>query len=110
MTGEQADAPLSAPPTEPVSLSIVGPEHGDRDEISTTAAPPPRRPLLHPLSVVVLVAGLVLTGVLTATSRVNYLHTEQRLSDLQANLSASALGIAPVELERRVGSGGGCCW
>ena len=107
MTGEQADAPPAAPPTEPVSLSIVGEEHDDRDESSTTAQAEPRRRLLHPLSIVVLVAGLVLTGVLTATSRVNYLHTEQRLSDLQANLSASALGIAPVELERVLGQAAG---
>jgi serine phosphatase RsbU (regulator of sigma subunit) len=52
---------------------------------------------------VVLVVGLVVTGVLTASSRLNYLHDEQRLSNLQTNLTASALGIAPVDLERRLG-------
>ena len=58
---------------------------------------------LHKLSLVVLVAGLVVTGVLTASARLNYLHNEQRLSNLQTNLTASALGIAPVDLERRLG-------
>ncbi len=59
--------------------------------------------MLHRLSLVVLVVGLLLTGTLTAISRVNYIHNEQRLSDLQANLTASALGIAPVNLERVLG-------
>ena len=51
----------------------------------------------------VLVVGLVVTGVLTASSRLSYLHDEQRLSNLQTNLTASALGVAPVDLERRLG-------
>jgi serine phosphatase RsbU (regulator of sigma subunit) len=58
---------------------------------------------IHRLSLVVLVVGLVVTGVLTVSSRVSYLHDEQRLSELQANLTASAIGIAPVDLERRLG-------
>jgi serine phosphatase RsbU (regulator of sigma subunit) len=41
--------------------------------------------------------------VLTASSRINYLHNEQRLSNLETSLTASALGIAPVDLERRLG-------
>jgi serine phosphatase RsbU (regulator of sigma subunit) len=52
---------------------------------------------------VVLVVGLAVTGALTASSRLSYLHDEQRLSNLQTNLTASALGIAPVDLERRLG-------
>ena len=58
---------------------------------------------LHRLSLVVLVVGLVVTGALTASSRLSYLHNEQRLSNLQTSLTASALGIAPVDLERRLG-------
>jgi serine phosphatase RsbU (regulator of sigma subunit) len=58
---------------------------------------------LHRPSLVVLVVGLVVTGVLTASSQLSYLHDEQHLSELQTNLTASALGIAPVDLERRLG-------
>jgi serine phosphatase RsbU (regulator of sigma subunit) len=60
-----------------------------------------RRP--RRLSAAVLVIGLVVTGALTATSQLSYLHNEQRLDNLQTNLTASALGIAPVDLERRLG-------
>ena len=70
--------------------------------------PTTRKPrVLHRLSIVVLVVGLLVTGTLTAISRVNYLHNEQHLSDLQANLTASALGVAPADLERRLGEAAG---
>jgi serine phosphatase RsbU (regulator of sigma subunit) len=59
--------------------------------------------MLHRLSLVVLVVGFVVTGVLTATSRLNYLHNEQRLTNLQTSLTASAIGVAPADLERRLG-------
>jgi serine phosphatase RsbU (regulator of sigma subunit) len=51
----------------------------------------------------VLVVGLAVTGALTASSRLSYLHNEQHLSNLQTNLTASALGIAPADLERVLG-------
>jgi hypothetical protein len=41
--------------------------------------------------------------VLTASSRLNFLHSEQRLTNLETSLTASALGVAPVDLERRLG-------
>ena len=63
--------------------------------------------MLHRLSFVVLVVGLVVTGALTASSRLSYLHNEQRLSNLQTSLTASALGVAPVDLERRLGQAAG---
>jgi serine phosphatase RsbU (regulator of sigma subunit) len=74
--------------------------HGE----SRTLTPASRTPgMLHRLSIIVLVVGLVVTGLLTAISRISYLHNEQRLSNLQTNLTASALGIAPVDLERQLG-------
>ena len=65
------------------------------------------RLILGKFSLVVLVVGLVVTGALTASSRLSYLHDEQHLSNLQTNLTASALGIAPVDLERRLGQAAG---
>ena len=65
------------------------------------AAPSRRRPFR--LSVIVLAIGLAVTGVLTASSRLSYLHNEQRLTNLQTSLTASALDVAPVDLERRLG-------
>ncbi len=50
-----------------------------------------------------LIVGLVVTGALTVSSRLSYLHSEQHLSNLQTGLTASALGVAPVDLERRLG-------
>ena len=47
-----------------------------------------------------------MTGGLTVSSRLNYLHNEQRLTNLQTKLTASALGVAPVDLERRLGQAG----
>lgn len=54
------------------------------------------------LTVLVLVVGVVVTGVLTALSRVNYLSNEARLTRLQTQLTAAALDVAPVDLERRL--------
>jgi serine phosphatase RsbU (regulator of sigma subunit) len=61
------------------------------------------RPFLHALSVSVLVIGLCVTVALTVSSRLSYVHNEQHLSNLQTGLTASALGVAPVDLERRIG-------
>jgi serine phosphatase RsbU (regulator of sigma subunit) len=71
-----------------------------------TSTPTPAtkdRRTLHRLSLGLLAAGLVVTAALTASSRLSYLHSEQRLSNLQASLTASALNIAQVDLERRLG-------
>jgi len=51
----------------------------------------------------VLVVGLVVTGALTTSSQLSYRHNEQRLTNLQTSLTASALGVAPADLERRIG-------
>jgi serine phosphatase RsbU (regulator of sigma subunit) len=75
----------------------------DGGESPALASLPRCRYLLHRLSFVVLFVGLVVTGALTASSRLSYRHTEQRLSNLQTSLTASALGIVPVDLERRLG-------
>src|ERR1700728_1035175 len=74
---------------------------GRQGTVEGVAPPSPRLP--HRPSVVVLVVGLVVTGLLAASSRVSYLHDEQHLTNLQASLTASALGVAPVDLERRLG-------
>lgn len=50
-----------------------------------------------------LVAGLALTAALTVASRFSYGHNEQRLTTLQAKLTAAAIGSAPADLERRIG-------
>lgn len=67
------------------------------------ATPPPARALPHRLTLLVVAVGIVVTGLLTVSSRVSYIHTEQRLTNLQTSLTASVLGIAPVDLERRLG-------
>ena len=59
--------------------------------------------VLRPLTIVVVIVGLAATGVLTATARLSYLHDEQRLTNLQASLTAAALDSAPVDLENRLG-------
>jgi serine phosphatase RsbU (regulator of sigma subunit) len=51
----------------------------------------------------VLVAGLVITAALTVSSRVSYVHSEQRLTALQTQLTGDALAVAPIDLERRLG-------
>lgn len=76
-------------------------------DLPLTTQPQRYTHMLHRLSLAVLVVGLVVTGTLTATSRLNYLHNEQRLSNLQTSLTASALGVAPVDLERRLGQAAG---
>lgn len=60
-----------------------------------------RRP--HRLTVTVVVVGLLVTALLVVGSRVGYLHNERRLVVLQNRLTASALGAAPLDLERRLG-------
>ena len=99
---------MTTPLSLPTDQSMSTPSATQRRQIDHDGPPNPtprgpKRRKLHQLSLVVLIVGLVVTGVLTATSRLNYLHNEQRLSDLQTNLTASALGIAPVDLERRLG-------
>ena len=95
---------LPPPTTQAVTTPTA--DNGHQLDHGGTPIPVSRtenRRRLHRLSLVVLLVGLILTGVLTASSRLNYLHDEQRLSNLQTNLTASALGIAPVDLERRLG-------
>jgi serine phosphatase RsbU (regulator of sigma subunit) len=107
MTLEQTGAPPSTQAKEPQGTPTASQQEIGRGEPVETA-PPTRKPrVVHRLSLLVLVVGLLLTGTLTAISRVNYIHNEQRLLDLQANLTASALGIAPVDLERRLGQAAG---
>jgi hypothetical protein len=55
------------------------------------------------LSAAVLAGGLVVTGLLAAGSRVNFVDTEHRLTVLQAKLTGAALESAPVDFERRLG-------
>lgn len=92
----------------PTAEFVGAPPTGEHQPVDTTALQAltrasQHRRKLHRLSLVLLVVGLVVTVVLTAASRVNYLHDEQHLSNLQTNLTASALGVAPVDLERRLG-------
>ncbi len=97
---------LERTPASPTEESVQTPPAAARRQVGHNGSPTPTagdRPRLQRLSLVVVVVGLVVTGVLTASSRPNYLHDEQRLSNLQTNLTASALGIAPVDLERRLG-------
>ena len=75
----------------------------ERDGAPRPAPAPRNRRRLHQLSLVVLAVGLVVTGTLATSSRLSYLHAEKRLSNLQTRLTASALGVAPVDLERRLG-------
>ena len=106
MTLEQTDTPPSASEKQSVVTSAVAEA---RDQGVSPKAAPERRssPTLHGLSIGVLVVGIILAGTLTAISRMNYLHNEQHLSDLQASLTGSALGVAPVDLERRLGQAAG---
>jgi serine phosphatase RsbU (regulator of sigma subunit) len=113
MTLEQTDIPPSTHQGESVRTSAAvktsAASQPDRDQAeSRRMDPTTRKPrVLHRLSIVVLVVGLLVTGTLTAIARVNYLHNEQHLSDLQANLTALALGVAPADLERRLGQAAG---
>jgi serine phosphatase RsbU (regulator of sigma subunit) len=99
----------ATPPTAHASTKTptVRQQEFGHDESSDSAPARRHGRGLHRLSVGVLVVGLILTGALTAISRLNYLHNEQHLTDLQANLTASALGVAPVDLERRLGQAAG---
>ena len=102
---ETLDERAPRPPTAEFARTPPATERQPVDHDSSPSVTPARRNRrkLHRVSLAVLVGGLVVTGVLTASSRLNYLHDEQRLSNLQTNLTASALGIAPVDLERRLG-------
>ena len=102
---ETRDERSPRPPTaEFVRTPPAAGRHPVDDDSSPSVTPTRRnRRKVHRVSLVVLIVGLVVTGVLTASSRLNYLHDEQHLSNLQTNLTASALGIAPVDLERRLG-------
>lgn len=91
----------SRPSRRPAEARAFGQQVDDRGASSAASGTTKSHP--HRLSVVVLVLGLVVTGVLTATSRLSYVHNEQRLTNLQTSLTASALGVAPVDLERRLG-------
>jgi serine phosphatase RsbU (regulator of sigma subunit) len=82
----------------------VKPQQIARKSEAISQRPTPRSGwALHRLSLIVLLVGLAVTGALTVSSQASYLHDEQHLSKLQTNLTASALGIAPVDLERRLG-------
>jgi len=66
-------------------------------------APRPDRWRLHRLSIAVLLIGLLVTAALAVASRLNYVHNEQRQVDTQAQLTAAALAVAPVDVQRRLG-------
>src|ERR1700722_20260815 len=101
---ERPGPPLAPPRQEPTGEApTINQQQVDHDTAQRFATATHNRRMLHHLSIVVLVVGLAVTGVLTVTSRLSYLHNEQRLSNLQTKLTASALGVAPVELERRLG-------
>ncbi len=93
------------PPTRgPVRTSSTAKEpQVERDGPPRPVPASQNRRRLHQLSLVVLAVGLVVTGTLATSSRLSYLHAEKRLSNLQTRLTASALGVAPVDLERRLG-------
>ena len=54
--------------------------------------------------ILVAAIGLLITGVLTAPARIDSRDTQQRLLGFQARLTASTLGVGPVDLERRLGT------
>lgn len=58
---------------------------------------------LHRVAVIVLVLGLIVTVVLAFSSRTSYVHSERRLTNLQVQLTVSALGIAQVQIEQQLG-------
>src|SRR3984957_3533745 len=99
---------LEHTPPPPTNESVGTRPAAKRPRVDHDGSPGPtpatrNRRKLHRLGLVVLLVGLVVTGALTASSRLSYVHDEQRLSNLQTNLTASAAGIAPVDLERRIG-------
>ena len=99
---QRIDTPLSIS----TDSSVTPPAKGRQLDLEGPSSPVPlshHHRKLHRLSLIVLVVGLVVTGVLTASSRLSYLHNEQRLTNLQTKLTTSALGVAPVDLERRLG-------
>lgn len=78
----------------------------DHATLSRSQARPQVRVSRAPLSglaALVLVVGVVVTAALTISSRLSYIHNESRLTQLQSALTADALGVAPVDVERRLG-------
>lgn len=67
----------------------------------TEAADSPGR--FHVLTVVVVLAGLVVTTVLVVASSISYRNNEQRLTALESKLSAALLATAPAQLEAELG-------
>ena len=85
---------------------------GDAQSDVAASLPKPGRPSLsrsrrswvpHRPALVIVLIGALVTGALGYSSRGSYLHSEQRLSNLQVQLTVSALGIAQVEIEQRLG-------
>src|SRR4051794_25715148 len=62
-----------------------------------------RRPRLHRGTVVVLVAGLIITAAFAVGAQESYKHSQRRLASLQTKLTGYALGAAPIDFERRLG-------
>lgn len=89
LLGDAASEPIAAPTATPT----VAPR--------STPARPRRRP--HLLSVGLGLVVLVLVGLFVALGNDALNHNERRLTSLQTKLTASSLGIAPVDVERRLG-------
>lgn len=58
---------------------------------------------LHRLTAAVLVVGIVVSAGLWMSARFSYNHDEQHLTTLETELTATSLGVAQVDLERRLG-------
>lgn len=58
---------------------------------------------VHRLALGVLVGGLALTAALSASLQASYLHQQQRITSSQTALTAASLGVAQVDLNRRLG-------
>jgi serine phosphatase RsbU (regulator of sigma subunit) len=54
---------------------------------------------LRASTAIVVILGLGVTAVITVLARVNYTHTEQRLTALQASLTGQLLQTAPLQIE-----------
>ncbi|MDA8297316.1 MAG: PP2C family protein-serine/threonine phosphatase [Actinomycetota bacterium] len=57
----------------------------------------------HRLALGVLAGGVVLTGALVVGLQASYLHQQQRITSSQTALTAASLGVAQVDLNRRLG-------
>jgi hypothetical protein len=58
----------------------------------------------HRLSLLIVAVGLVVTTALTVASHLGYVHNEQRLTTLETRFAAAAFEVAPLDLERRLGT------